>query len=135
MSKGIFHDLILEEYQNSSNKNVDIIGQKRKIFNDTLIEANKCLKVLEYENSKELYSKILKLLDEDPYPDEYNLEEDTLFCIKSCLYYSTICSNMNELNKSSVNSIEQSLFTLIRSYPNKLLPYYLKLLFNLKKTK
>lgn len=87
MSKGLFHELILEEYQKSAKNNVDIVGQKRKTINDLLIKANECLKELDYEHSKELYSQILKLLNDDPYPDEYNLEEDSLFCIKCCFYY------------------------------------------------
>lgn len=137
MSKGIFHDLILEEYQKNSKKNVDIVRQKRETYNDLLINANKSLKILEYENSKELYGQVLNLLKDDPYPDEYDLEEDTLFCIQCCLYYSTIYSfdNMDELDKSTVNFIDQCLFTLIESYPNKILPYYLRLLFDHRKPK
>lgn len=137
MSKGIFHDLILEEYEKRMRESIDVVGIKRATFKDLLTKANECFVVTEYEKAKELYGQVLKLLDNDPYPDEYALEENTLFYIKCCFYYSNIYSyrNVDDTNKTALISIEQSLLTLIESYPNKIIPYYLKLLLDSRKPK
>lgn len=137
MSTRIFFDFIVEEYRKNHKKNVDIVGTKRATFNDLLSKANGSLKHSEYVTAKELYSQILKQLDEDPYPDEYNLEENALFCIKCCYGYSLInsCKDTAQSNKSTVNSTEKFLISLMQSYPSTIMPYYLKLLFISRKPK
>lgn len=137
MSKGIFHDLIVEEYEKRLSEKIDVVGIKRATFKDLLKRANECFEVNEYEKAKGLYNKILNLIDTDPYPDEYALEEDTLFYIKCCFFYSNIYSykKVDDTNKTTLISIEQCLLTLIESYPNRIIPYYLKLLLDSKKSK
>lgn len=133
MPKGIFYDMIVEEYQ--SKEVIDVVQIKRAKYADLLTKANKNLKTNQYEVAKNLYNEILKLLEGDPYPDEYNLENDTIFGIKCCYCYSFINSfkNKNKLSKSNIKSIEMTLLLLTESYPDKIFPYYLKLLFASRK--
>lgn len=135
MSKRIFHDLIVEEYEGRLKKEIDVVGAKRATFNDLLSRANTHLIVTEYEKAKELYGQIIKLLSDDPYPDEYDLNNDTVFYIKCCFCYSNIYSYKNLDNKDTLIFIEQYLQTLMESYPDEIIPYYLKLLLDSRKPK
>lgn len=137
MSKGIFHDLILEEYERSNRKVTDVVGDKRANYNDLLTKANECLKLCDYERAKDFYNQVVNLVDGDPYPDEYNLEENALFCLKCCLCYSDIqlCIHEEKLMKAGSRTTEKLIDSLIQLYPTTIMPYYLKLLFESRKSK
>lgn len=129
MSKGIFHDLILEEYEKSCRKTVDVVGEKRSTYSDLLSKANECLKLNQYEKARHFYNLLINLIADDPYPDEYNLEDNTLFCLKCCLGYCDTQLYMHEnLKKAQINATEKLINDLIDIYPNAIMPYYLKLL-------
>lgn len=135
MPNGIFHTLLAEEYLRTARKGVNIVSEKRKHFYDWLNAANKALKKEDFKIAKDLYYEVLKFINDDPYPDELNLEEQMIYYIKCCFCYSYatylkvgkyFCESPDILD-----SLVDTLESLRATYPDKMLPLYLQIKYDL----
>lgn len=136
MSKGIFHQFLLEGYEKSEKKNLDFVRDKKIQFWNALNKANDALGKKNYTLANELFYNIVTLINNDPYPDELNLEIEVIYCIKCCYCYSYIEDFENNSSEHhSSDNVERILASLRCSYSDKILPYYLQLRLDLLKHK
>ncbi|KAJ8919567.1 hypothetical protein NQ315_002189 [Exocentrus adspersus] len=130
---GVFHQMLVEEYERRKDQYLDVVAMKRQNFNTLLEVAHNELRNKSYAEATKCYYNLIQLVKVDPYPDEFQLSRDTDFAIKCCFCYS----GLMDPDRFKDDNMHDALVNVIRELNDKfrtrLFPMFLLVLLNFHK--